>query len=136
MKQYVVVYWRNDGEYHSKFEYTPHYVFKARNDTQALHIAMAIGSKETRYWSDFFFDRLVEAQLRGIVEEGRREIRLEERIVQVDKEQMNKDLHGAKYSSVGEQYKGKLQEISYGGLIRDFLSHHAEGKKKIQKRIL
>ena len=43
MKQYVVVYWRNDGEYHSKFEYTPHYVFKARNDTQALHIAMAIG---------------------------------------------------------------------------------------------
>jgi len=73
MKTYLVRYWRNDGGWHTNYDYLPTYVFLAEDDTAAKQLALIYTSLHKSDDEEFRIHNLAE------VDFSKREVKIKRR---------------------------------------------------------
>lgn len=64
-RRYYAEYWRNDGEFHVlEYDLTPAYVFQAKNDEEALTLALAYIRVNREHKEDFWLMKLAELNIK------------------------------------------------------------------------
>lgn len=133
LKTYVASYWRNDGGWHSEFEYAPSYTFCARNDSTAQEVARDFYWKNKSGWADFSLISLIEIELRTKnISQGKTGLTLLRREIKISFDKERDELetmileHRIKARDQRERRiaAAKFTEFQYKSLIERYLVYN------------